>query len=309
MDLNQLEAFSAVMTLGSVTRAGHSLGRSQPAISKALQDLEHEIGYPLFDRNGPRITPTDKAFLLYEEVERSLVGLNTIKERAKEIFQDTQQPLHLIATPALAATLLPAAIQSMQTQMTLGPIELRSASAEQIAYSVLHRTVTLGLTSLPISHRSVDLHWIGEAPCVAVIHKNHPLADKNIVSVSDLKTLPLITLSNRYRLRQRIDTALGEYASLNVHIETNTSLNAIMAARAGLGIALVEPVTAYGIPQEDLVIKPLEIRIPFYFGVISPYGKPLNQIANTLLNTIETVAHNMLHGFIKHEAAQHDNLL
>src|SRR5450830_1662767 len=209
MDLNQLEAFSAVMTIGSVTGAGRSLGRSQPAVSKAIQDLEGELGYPLFDRNGPRVTPTDKAFLLYEEVERSLVGLRTIRERALEIGREELQPLHLVATPALASTIAPAALKLVEKDGLPEHIHLRSASAEQVVHSVLHRTVSLGLTSLPVAHRGLDLHWIGQAPCVAVLRADHPLAQADTIAVDALRGQRLITMSNRYRLRQRIDMTLA----------------------------------------------------------------------------------------------------
>lgn len=60
MELRQLEAFAAVMSTGSVTAAGRLLGRSQPAISRLLQELEAEIGYALFSRSGPRVTPPSK---------------------------------------------------------------------------------------------------------------------------------------------------------------------------------------------------------------------------------------------------------
>ena len=72
MELHQLEAFSAVMSAGSITGAGRLLGRSQPGVTRAIQDLEYELGYALFNRKGPRVTPTQRAFLLYAEVERSL---------------------------------------------------------------------------------------------------------------------------------------------------------------------------------------------------------------------------------------------
>ncbi|WP_211462291.1 LysR family transcriptional regulator [Collimonas silvisoli] len=291
MDLNQLEAFSAVMTIGSVTGAGRSLGRSQPAVSKAIQDLENELGYALFDRNGPRVTPTDKAFLLYEEVERSLVGLRTIRERAQEIGRDEQQPIHLVATPALASTIAPMALKLIESQGLPEHIHLRSASAEQVVHSVLHRTVSLGLTSLPIAHRGLDLHWIGEAPCVAVMRADNALADKAVISADMLHGQRIITMSNRYRLRQRIDSALGNGAALDVAIETNTSFNAVMAAIAGLAV------------------KPLAVNIPFYFGVVTPYGKPIDGVTQALIGALETAARNILHGFVKRDASQHDDLL
>ncbi|WP_330873452.1 LysR family transcriptional regulator [Rouxiella chamberiensis] len=59
LDLRQLEAFSAVISSGSVTAAAKVLQRSQPAVSRLIQDLENAIGYPLFVRNGPRIHPTE----------------------------------------------------------------------------------------------------------------------------------------------------------------------------------------------------------------------------------------------------------
>jgi DNA-binding transcriptional LysR family regulator len=311
MDLNQLEAFAAVMTIGSVTGAGRSLGRSQPAISKAIGDLEAELGYALFERNGPRVTPTGKAFLLYEEVERSLVGLSSIRERAAEIGREQAQPVHLVATPALASTIAPAALQRVARSGMALPehIHLRSASAEQVAHAVLHRTVSLGLTSLPVAHRGLELHWIGEAPCVAVLRTDHPLAKKDSITPAALRGERVITMSNRYRLRQRIETALGDEQPLDVAIDTNTSFNAIMAAHAGLGVALVEPITALGMPIEGLAVKRLAIDIPFYFGVVTPFGKPVEDITRALIDAVESAARDILPGFVKRDAADHDELL
>jgi DNA-binding transcriptional LysR family regulator len=132
-----------------------------------------------------------------------------------------------------------------------------------VVHAVLHRTVSLGLTSLPVAHRGLDLHWIGEAPCVAVVRADHPLAGKDKLTRAALRGQRVITMSNRYRLRQRVELALGEDSQLDVAIDTNTSFNAIMAARAGLGVALVEPATAYGMPIEGMVVKRLAVEIRF----------------------------------------------
>jgi hypothetical protein len=90
--------------------------RPQPGPFAARRQQGHRrtgsrAGLRLFDRNGPRVTPTAKAFLLYEEVERSLVGLRSIRERAQEIAREEVHPVHLVATPALASTIAPAALQ------------------------------------------------------------------------------------------------------------------------------------------------------------------------------------------------------
>ena len=59
MDIRQLEAFVAVMTIGSITGAAKLLARSQPAISRQIQDLELDLGEALLHRNGPKVTPTE----------------------------------------------------------------------------------------------------------------------------------------------------------------------------------------------------------------------------------------------------------
>src|SRR5579862_5031537 len=110
MELRQLEAFAAVITTGSVTAAGRLLGRSQPAITRLIQELEAEVGYPLFTRNGPRVTPTEQGILLYEEVEHVLAGLHQIEKRADEIARGESRPLRIAATSALAAGLVPVAL-------------------------------------------------------------------------------------------------------------------------------------------------------------------------------------------------------
>lgn len=60
MEIRQLEAFAAVMTTGSVTGAARLLERSQPAITRLVQELEAEIGYALFARSGPESLPRSR---------------------------------------------------------------------------------------------------------------------------------------------------------------------------------------------------------------------------------------------------------
>ncbi len=312
MDPRQLEAFAAVMSVGSVTGAARLLGRSQPAVTRLVQELEAEIGYPLLVRHGPRVAPTEQGFLLYGDVERALGGLRRIRQRAAEIARGAAQPLLLAATSACALGLVPEALRSLEAGLGAQPVELRSASPEEVVHAVLHGTAQLGASSLPLEHRGLRVHWIGEAPCVAVLPADDPLAACGTVPLAALAARRLITMRNPFRLRGRLDTVLaqagGGSAPSAARIETNSSANAQSLVRAGLGVAVLEPLTVRGAPLDGVAVRPIDTDIPFYFGVVSLQARalpaPLEALSGAMLD-----AARALPGFVRHDPADHGALI
>lgn len=309
MDFRQLEAFAAVMTVGSLTGAGQMLGRSQPAITRQIKDLEDSLGFSLFERNGPKVTPSERAFLLHAEVEHALASVREIRQRADWIAADANRQVNIVATQALATGLVPAALARLPEGLKPQHVKLRAAAAEQVLQWVLSKTVDVGVVSLPLEHRGVDVHWIGEAPCVAVLPQGSLLADLSTVSMSDLAAQPIISLANPYRLRRRIDKALAAAGLAPEIFEVNSSLPALQMARAGLGVAVIDPVTAYGVPLDGVVIRPLRADIPFFFGVVTPFAHPLSATAQGLIAALEETAIATLPNFKRHAPATHDALL
>jgi len=80
-------------------------------------------------------------------------------------------------------------------------------------------------------------------------------------------------------------------------------------ARAGLGIALVDPFTARGVPVEGVVVRPIGCHIPFFFGLIPAFASPLSDVARALIDEIARSAQRLLPQMLMHEAAAHDALL
>nr|WP_316643181.1 LysR family transcriptional regulator [uncultured Roseateles sp.] len=312
MELRQLEAFAAVMSTGSVTGAAKLLARSQPAVSRLVQELEAEIGYALFTRKGPRVTPTEQGFLLYEDAERALTALRQIHARAAEIARGDAQPLLLAATSALAMGLLPEALKRVETQQGPAPVQLRTASPEQVVHAVLSGAVQLGACSLPLEHRGLQVHWIGQLPCVAVLAEDDPLAALDVIPLAELARRRLITMSNPFRLRNRLDAQLAlagrDAQRPEALIETNSSMNAQALVRAGLGVAVLEPLTAHGAPLQGLVLRPLDTDIPFFFGVITPQSRAPSAAVSALVEALLQAAAS-LPGFVQHGIAEHATLL
>jgi len=101
-DIRQMESFAAVMSTGSMTAAARLTGRSQPAVTRLVQELEADVGFSLLHRSGPRITPTPNGVRFHRDVERALLCFEQMRARADAIAQGHTAPLAIAAIPALA---------------------------------------------------------------------------------------------------------------------------------------------------------------------------------------------------------------
>ncbi len=307
LDLRQLEAFSAVISAGNITAAAKALGRSQPAVSRLIQELEQALGYLLFIRNGPRIHPTEEALQLHQYVQKALLSLQQIRLRAQEIGQQQHRPLHIAATPALAAGLLPQALATLGLQ---NKVHIVSESAEQTAHAVITGEADVGLCSLPLEHHAVELHWIGQSRCVVALPADDPLAKQPQITLNCLAGRRLIAPWNPLRLRGRFEKALKKLkVPPHETIETNSSANILACVRAGLGVAILEPVTAWGMPLEGVAIVPLEEDIPYFFGVITPQGRQLTAAVQSLIAALGTAAEDLLSSFQRLSPGEHPRVM
>lgn len=291
LDTRQLEAFVAVISIGSMTGAARALGRSQPVVTRLIQELEAELGFPLLHRNGPRISPTQQGVAFHEQAELILGGLRTLSERARGIATGAPQPVEIASLPSLASSLVPRALAGLSSGDLPGRIHLRSTAAETIVQAVADRTADIGLTSLPLDNPGVEVNWTAELPCVAVVSRGHRLAGRAEISPSDLAGERLIASHNPYRLRLAINQALGAFdIAPPARIDSNSSPVSIALAREGLGVAVVESLTVTGLPVADIAVLPFSFHIPFRFGMITAAGRPLSPLVERLVGDLRRQA-------------------
>jgi DNA-binding transcriptional LysR family regulator len=309
LDIRQLEAFAAVMSAGSITGAARLLDRSQPAVTRQIRELEAEIGYELLHRSGPRISPTQRGVQFHAQVERLLVGLRHIRAHAEAIGAATLPAFEVACTPALAAGLIPDALAAVDPALLPEQIHIQSLSAEGVVQQVLSHAADFGLASLPVEHPGLEVHWIAEAPCVAALAPDDPLARQEVVALRELAQRRVITMANPYRLRRRVDDAFAAAGTTPARmIDTNSSLTALALVRRGLGAAIVEPVMACALELQGVVLRPLDVGIPFLFGAISPAARPLPPGVRALNEALVKAAAGLIPGFRLHDMAGTDLL-
>jgi DNA-binding transcriptional LysR family regulator len=182
-------------------------------------------------------------------------------------------------------------------------VHLRSAPSENVVQTIVARSADLGVASLPLDNSGIDVHWIGEVPCVAVVSERDELASRTILKPEDLQGRRLIASSNPYRFRMRINQVLEVHGiQPEGIIDSNATYVSLALARTGLGIALVESTTIAGLPVTGVSVVPLSFDIPFYWGVITATGRPMAPTIGSLIDAIEMSAYS-IPGFVKHARA------
>ncbi len=273
MEIRQLEAFAAVYTAGSVTSAARLLDRSQPVVSRQLQDLEHELGFVLFTRTRPQVTLTDQGREFYEEVRNVLAGLQQLDSRTREIARGQPRPLRVAANMSLCTSLVAEVLGRLERSKPIfvDKMQIEIAHPGEAAGLVEDGLVDIGISSLPIDLGRCHLHWSGQAPCLIALPADHPLAGNEIIRLADLATYTVITMSNASGLRHRLSTALlqNTETSPRRHIETSSYMNALALVRAGVGIALIDPFTSAAFAPVGVVYRPFDAHIPYMIGVIT----------------------------------------
>jgi DNA-binding transcriptional LysR family regulator len=305
MEVRDLEAFLAVMSTGSITGAARLLDRSQSQVTRLIQDLETSLGFALFERNGPRITPTDKGIAFHQDAERFVSGIGHLRNRAKAIAGKEPEPIEIAATPAFASGIIPIALAELPDHLLPHTINLRSMPAEAAVQSVFARTADFCVTSLPADQPGLEVQGFFEGRCVAAVASHDPLAAKDMISVADLAGRTLVTMSNPFRLRHSVDEALDAAGVRPSRIiATNAAQNAVQIASLGLGVAIIEPATAYGLQSAPIVVRPLDVEIPFLWAILSAGSRPLSAGVRELIQRISRIASERMPDLSVHDPKQ-----
>ncbi|MFA3918927.1 LysR family transcriptional regulator [Ruegeria hyattellae] len=268
-DIRSMEVFAAVVSCGSMTAAAQMLSVSQPAVTRMVRDLETRVGFSLFERNGPKIAPTEKGMKFFEESQRVMANLTQLTMRAHAIRDEKIAAIDIVATPTMSAGLV-APVLSRIADVLPDFVHVETISAERVIHALRQRTADLGISAFPIDHDRLRCLARFESSLVAVVQEGSPFDRPGPLPLAVFAEERLATISNSYRIRRAINQAFDENKVVPAReIATNSSLNAAMAARSGLGIAICDPVTALGVPVRGVKIRMLSEQIKYDWGLFA----------------------------------------
>ncbi|WP_373376928.1 LysR substrate-binding domain-containing protein [Cupriavidus nantongensis] len=245
MKIRQLEAFRAVMLCQTVTRAAEMLHISQPATTRLIADLEEAVGFSLFERMRGRLHPTAEAQALFEEVQRSLVGIDRIAQTALDIRDMQRGSLQIAAAPALALSFLPRAIAAFMADHPQIQITMLPHSSRTVVNMVSEQRCDVGFAILSMNHPSTHGERLLSTRMVCAIPAGHRLASQEVIRPPDLAGERFVSHPRVLDSRLQIDALFASYGiECKVQVETQVSWSICAFVEEGLGVALIDPITA-----------------------------------------------------------------
>ena len=256
------------MMTGSITRAAEQLNISQPAVSRLVADLEAEIDLKLFTRAGGNITATEEARSLLEDVNFFFRGLEDVYRAARDIKKMRKGNLRLGVMPNLSFDAVPDIVSSfLETHGDLN-LTMDVLASPNIANLVASRRFDLGFGQLPDQRPDLAVLASYRLKCVCVVAHHHPLAKRDFVSPEDLIEESVVALSQHTLAAHHIKQVFRQAnVSPNIKVESQPSFAACAFAVKGVGVAIVDALTAEFFGPNRLAAIPFVPDVPFDFSL------------------------------------------
>lgn len=262
MELKQLSALVAIAETGSVTRAAEALRLAQPAVTRQIQALEHELGVELFVRTRQGMTLTGAGEMLLERARRALAEV----EKGRAEVRPDPVGVHGIVTIGILESMLDlVAVPLVETMATRYPaVELRLLTA----YSgYLQKWLDTGDLDLTLAYNLQDSPGLNVYPLAkerlwAVAPAAAGLDPACEVSLGEAVRHGLVLPNSGHGLRVLIDRALARVGVREVAgVETNSMRVQKHLVAAGRGWTVLPSVAvAGGGAAEGLSAAPLADR-------------------------------------------------
>ncbi|MEM6052489.1 LysR family transcriptional regulator [Erwinia sp. P7711] len=273
--LRHIEIFHAVVTTGNLTEAAALLHTSQPTVSRELARFEKLVGLKLFDRVRGRLQPTVQGLRLFEEVQRSWYGLDRIISAAEGLRQFRQGELSVACLPVFSQSLLPLFCQPFLQRYPEVSLNIISQESPLLEEWLSAQRYDLGLTETSQTPAGTGRTELFTGNEVCVLPEDHPLAAKACLSPDDFAGQDYISLSRNDSYRQLLDTLFQEQGvQRRMVLETHSAASVCSMVRAGVGVSIVNPLTALDYAGSGVAIRRFSIAVPFTVSLVRPRHRP-----------------------------------
>jgi DNA-binding transcriptional LysR family regulator len=286
-----LRAFVAVCQQGTVTAAAEAIHRTQPQVSRLISELEADLGFALFVREGRRLTPTMRGVRFFDEARRTIASFDDIERVVSELRVEKDAPVRILAPPHAVHTVIPPAIARVRKKYPKLHVQIEIITRSSIGSWSAYRPFDIGIAALPF-----DLPWIRKEPfartkMLLLVPVKHPLANVQRITAADTEKYPLVALQPSSFARQQMDEQFKLFGiTPDIVCETQSVMSACQMVAHGIGLTPVDPLlmTAVGLTG----VKAVEWEIPIYLEYC--LFRPVSGATSELVGKFRSALHEVV---------------
>lgn len=238
MTLRHMRIFQKIYETQSVTRAAEALHMTQPAVTRALQELEKYYGLRLFERLNRRLTVTEAGRRMYDYALHLTDTFDTMEKSLRD--WERQGVLRVGASVSLGCSLLPQLARTFQEEHPGVEVRVRIANGELLRRDLLENRLDLALLEGEENGADLMLTPFAAGEMALIVPPGHPLARAGGATLAQAAAYPLLLRETGSATRRFLDQLLMSRGLAVQPVWESASTQALLSAvREGLGITLV----------------------------------------------------------------------
>ncbi|MDW8335520.1 MAG: LysR substrate-binding domain-containing protein [Tepidimonas sp.] len=246
MTLTELKYIVAVARERHFGRAAEACFVSQPTLSVAIKKLEEELEVKIFERSAAEVSVTPLGEEIVRQAQVVLEQAAAIKEIAKRGKDPLAGPLRLGLIYTIAPYLLPDLVRQVIERARQMPLILQENFTAKLLEQLRLGEIDAAILAEPFPDANLAVAPLYDEPFVAVVPRDHPLAQRDSVTVEELKRETMLLLGNGHCFRDHVLQVCPEFARFSDNAEgiqksfEGSSLETIKhMVAAGMGVTLV----------------------------------------------------------------------
>jgi DNA-binding transcriptional LysR family regulator len=239
MEMRNLRAFVQVVNKGGFSAAAKVLGTTQPTVSKAIVQLEHDCGFPLLDRLGRGVRMTAAGESVYRRGLAILAEHENLLGDLADLKGLKRGQLKLGIPPLGSGPLFASLIAEYRRRYPQIEILLREEGSHRLKEAVLAGEIELGASLLPVEDEFL-FQEMRDDPIMVLLPLNHPLAQRDSLKLKELSDAPFILFEAGFALNELIVGACQNRGFTPMEAARSSHSDFITALVAsGLGIGFL----------------------------------------------------------------------
>ena len=247
----------------NLTEAAKALHTSQPGVSKAIIELEQELGIEIFTRHGKRLKRvTEPGRYVVSSIDLILRELGNLKRIGEQYSQEDSGTLSIATTHTQARYVLPEKVARLRASFPKVNVSLHQGAPDQVARMLIDEVAEIGIATESLA----SYPELVTLPCyewqhMLVMPVEHPLAARTRITLEDVAAEPLITYHPSFTGRTKIDAAFAvRKLQPRIALEAIDSDVITTYVRLGLGLGIAAEMAVRELQQEGgrsgLVVRP-----------------------------------------------------